>query len=160
MQIEAPVELPSNDLTPTQPPLMPQTKGIIRKKTTMLDLAIYHNNSLGVPPPSTLLKAIKKGYLCIFPGGTKQLIQKHLPLSIETAKGHLQSMAPPPKPDLLQEPAKKKVTATIIEQSTHCNGASFGDLTGRYPVPSSQGNQYILVVQCHPRGATQVSKER
>ena len=152
--IATPTTIPKNP--PTAPPL-PQANGIIWKKTTMSELAIYHNTSLGALPPSLVLKAIEKGYLSTFSSLTKELIQKYLPQSIETAQGHLDQQRqhlqstvpqPEPEPDLLQEPAAKtnEIMATVLKQTSHCQGASFRDLTGRCPVPSSQRNQYVLVV--------------
>ena len=40
------------------------------------------------PVPSTWCKAIRRGYFATFPGLTEKLVQKHLPKSDATTKGH------------------------------------------------------------------------
>ena len=119
---------------------------------TQTDLAIFHHATLGAPKTSTMIKAIDKGFLTTFPRLTSPLIKKHLPPAVETAQGHLdqqrqhlQSTQPSTNnadPDILTEPAEKtnNIMAAVVQQNNHSQGASFGNLTGQYPVPSSEGN--------------------
>ena len=136
--------------------------GLLRAKTTKSDLAMYHSASLGNPTPSTLLPAIKAGFLKSFPGLTENLITKHLPKSIETSMGHLNQQyqgtqstkstpTPPTTPSadptsLPDGPEKTNVIMAAIHDITHREGAAFGDLAGKYPIASNKGNNYILVI--------------
>jgi hypothetical protein len=130
--------------------------GIIRKKTTKTDLVKYHHISLGSPTSVALLNGIKKGFLTTFPGLTEELVKKHLPKSIDTAKGHLQQQRqglqstkiknPPAKVDAytLEGPSRTSVFMATVEPIA--TGRAFGDLTGQYPHMSSRGNKYILII--------------
>ena len=62
---------------------------IMLSDTPKKDLAQFHHASLGSPVPSTLLAAIDAGFLSSFPRITTQLVNKHLPKSIQTGKGHM-----------------------------------------------------------------------
>ena len=134
--------------------------GVIRAKTTRSDLAKYHHASLGSPSESTIIPAIKAGFLKSFPGLDEDLVRKHLPKSIETSLGHMtqsyqgtQSTSKP-APSILPDddlflPVGPEMTNNImaaVHDISHRDGAAFGDLTGRYPVPSNKGNNYILVI--------------
>ena len=52
---------------------------------------MYHHQSLGSPPKTTLLQAIKRhpNLYATFPGLNYELIIKHLPPSEATEKGHM-----------------------------------------------------------------------
>ena len=69
-------------------PLQPSIGVIIRKKQTKLDLVRYLHSSLLSLVNSTLITAIKKGFLITFPGLTADLVRKHLPVSDATVLGH------------------------------------------------------------------------
>ena len=69
--------------------LIPKMNVILRKDKTKMDLAAYHHASLFSPVHSTLEYAIKNNHLTSWPGLTRNLIVKHLPPIIATAKGHL-----------------------------------------------------------------------
>ena len=56
--------------------------------TTKPDLAMYYYRADFSPVPSTFISAIKKGYFSSWPGLTAELISKHMPTSLATAKGH------------------------------------------------------------------------
>ena len=71
--------------------------------TTKADLAIYYHRAAWSPVPATFITAINNGYFATWPGLTAALISKHLPKSINTAKGHMKlqrqhvrSTNPPP----------------------------------------------------------------
>ena len=156
----------NNDAPPKPTPTSnPQANGLLRAKTTKSDLAMYHHASLGNPTPSTILPSIKKGFLKSFPGLDEDLIKKHLPKAIETSIGHLNQQyqnsqstkivpapARMPIPDPTDDtsfpdgPAKTNVIMAAVHDITHREGAAFGDLAGRYPIPSNRGNNYILVI--------------
>ena len=48
----------------------------------------YHATLFG-PGKQTLIQAINKGYFATWPNLTRKLINKHLPPSMATAKGHM-----------------------------------------------------------------------
>ena len=169
------VDIPLTKRSPTKPspeieePIL-VANGVIRAKTTKSDLAQYHYASLGNPATSTLLSAIKKGFLKSFPGLDEELIKKHLPKSIESSMGHLnqsrqntQSTSVSPVEVKIEEhdddfilpvgPGKTNEIMAAVHDISHRDGAAFGDLAGRYPIPSSKGNNYILVIYSYDSNA-------
>jgi len=89
--------------------------------------------------------------------------RKHTPNSVATAKAHLKQTrqnqrstkpAKPtlpllPDPDLFPAPLEKGkrthyLFAAVIDRSP--TGKCYGDLTGKFPLPSSQGNNYLLIL--------------
>ena len=62
---------------------------ILRKYKTAQYLAKYFYSACIFPTSETLINAIKRNHVVSWPGLTADLIQKHLPLSIPTAKGYL-----------------------------------------------------------------------
>ena len=72
------------------------------------DLAIYYHRAAFCPAPSTFITEINNRNFSTWPGLTEELIAKHLPKSLVTAKGHaklsqinVRSTRPPdPTPDL------------------------------------------------------------
>ena len=62
---------------------------IIRKKETHRDLARYLHASCFSPVNSTWTRAIKNNHFQSWPGLTQRLVDKHLPLSTATVRGHL-----------------------------------------------------------------------
>ena len=144
-----------------------QANGILRLDKTHEQLAIYHHTTLGCPAPSTLLRAIRRGHLTTFPGLSTQLISKHLPKSIATTLGHQDQeaknlrttrMAPATRDDpiLLDDdeddddvapklaPRSHQISVLLVDNQHHLK--SYSDQTGRFPVPSSRGNNYIFVL--------------
>jgi hypothetical protein len=137
-----------------------QANGILRLDKTQEELALYHHATLGSPAPSTLLRAIRRGHLTTFPGLTTQLIVKHLPKSIATALGHLDQesknirstrvssspVSPSTDDDIAPElePRSHQICAALVPQTTILK--SYSDQTGKFPVPSSRGNNYIFVL--------------
>ncbi len=77
---------------PAAPPVAKEIVGNVLESShtnTKKDLAQFYHQPLLSPPKSMLLAAIKNGHLASFPGLTTELIQKHLPPSTATDKGHL-----------------------------------------------------------------------
>ena len=52
----------------------------------------YLHAALGFPTKSSLLKAVRKGYLATFPGLAVNAINKYFPESDETQKGHMKQV--------------------------------------------------------------------
>ena len=115
---------------------------------TKPDLAMYYHRAAFSPVPTTFITAINNGNLSTWPGLTAELISKHLPKSLATAKGHdklarknVRSTRPQdPTPDL-PVTRTKTIHITVIEPSS----LLATDLTGRFPTISSRGYKYIIV---------------
>ena len=145
--------------TVSKSPSQPIANGLIWSKTTKTDLALFHHAALGHPTKITLNKAIQAGFLKSFPGLNSELINKHLPKSIETSMGHLNQQyqgvnstksaptrmpTPTPSPkdtNLLPDgPVKTNIIMAAVHNITHRKGTAYGDLAGRYLIPSNKGN--------------------
>jgi hypothetical protein len=72
------------------------------------DIVTYLHQACGSPVNSTWLKAIAAGFFTTWPGLTIDLVRKHLPKSIATAKGHLQQQ--------MQGICSKKTTKATPQQ--------------------------------------------
>ena len=129
--------------------------------TTNPDLAIYYHRTAFCPVSSTFIAAINKVNFTTWPGLTAELISKHLPKSLATAKGHANlarknfrsnrlpettpdttsglqvTSDPPPEPDT----RTKTICITVLKPS----GLLATDLTGHFPTISSRGYNYIIV---------------
>jgi hypothetical protein len=112
------------------------------------------------PVKSTWLKAIKNGFFQSWPGLTSQAVTKHFPQSEATTKGHMdqtrknvrttQTRANQPKVQREQEDEPKQEPNNASTQQLFAaiteTGKIYTDQTGRFPVTSSRGNKYILVL--------------
>jgi len=139
-----------------------QANGILRTDKVKSELARFHHATMGGPVPSTLLRAIRRGHLATFPGMTTNLISKHLPKSLSTTLGHQDqeaknlrstkpiapslSPSPPHDEDLAPAlaPRTNQTCAMLLNQTDLTR--SYSDQTGRFPVPSSRGNNYLFVL--------------
>ena len=112
------------------------------------DLTMYYHRAAFSPVPTTFITAINNGNFSTWPGLTADLILKHLPKSLDTAKGHdklarknVRSTRPQdPTPDL-PVTRTKTINITVVEPSDLLST----DLTGRFPTISSRGYNYIIV---------------
>ena len=129
---------------------------IIRKDKSKHDLIVYLHAACFSPTKTTFINAIKKNFLTTWPGLTADLVNKHLPTSVHTAKGHI-------KQELQGLQSTKKNLPTIqddmhptsdipniktndvIYSLISSTDKGFMDLTGRFPYCSSRGNEYILI---------------
>ena len=140
---------------------------IIRKNETKYNLARFLHAALGGPVNSTLLKAIKLNFLTTFPGLTQKLITRNLPPQENTICCHikqesqnLQSTKSQPSQiievkledsdtDAFPLPDSPNVKTNeilcMLVQTKKESGKAYIDLTGRFPIRSAHGNQYILV---------------
>jgi hypothetical protein len=114
------------------------------------------------PAPATWIQAIQRGHFTTWPGLTAEAVRKHLPKSIATAKGHMDqtrqnTRTTKTKPALLEENILRPDPVCVDGKATNFvyaaaiavedrTGQIHSDLTGRFPVQSSKGNNYILVV--------------
>jgi hypothetical protein len=99
-----------------------------------------------------MLQAVKDGHLITWPGLAEDAINKHLKLTPATAMGHLNqrrqnrrstSKAPTEKqqpPDTDLGTKSHLVYAVVVDQ-----GQLYTDLTGKFPVRSSNVNSYVML---------------
>ena len=105
------------------------------------------------PSTSTFLDAIQRNFFATWPGLTPDIVQRYLPPSDATVKGHLdQQRQRKRKPPIPEEPhpsatgtRSHTIYSAIIDPSAP-TGRTYSDLTGRFPVQSNRGSNYILVV--------------
>ena len=149
----------------TRPAFLPSS-------TKSKDVVAFMHAALGYPVISTLLKAVDKGYVHGFPGLTSRTLRLHPPFHQATVKGHqahtrknVQSTKPKPTgPSPPSAPSKSYAEVLVNDESfpdsdnpnnktNFCyfamhqiTGQIASDLTGKFAIPSSQGNKYLLVV--------------
>lgn len=157
----APKEKPP---TPTSSPrnVRHSANGAIQNVGTKQDLAAYFHACNFSPLPSTFLRAIKRGHYSSWPGLTDSLVTKHLPKSRATSKGHLRMQQKniqstkittdlPIETSLdvspSQEPNNTRTHAVFatVAPATELQ-KSYSDQTGKFPVQSSRGYNYVMVV--------------
>lgn len=127
------------------------------------DFVKFLHASFGSPPSSSFLNAIRRKFIS-HRRLTSKMVAGNLPNSIATAFGHLDQTrqgqhstrspvvsAPSSDDDYDSdsdsEPDKPIVASVYVRimSSSDCNHS---DLTGRFPIKSARGNQYILVSVC------------
>jgi hypothetical protein len=114
------------------------------------DLINYLHAAAFSPAVSTWIHAIQNGFFQSWPGLTSAAVRKHLQPSEATAKGHLDQtrknirstkIIPDDIPEQQDDNKTNFLFATILD-----TGRIYTDQTGRFPITSSQGNQYIMVL--------------
>ena len=151
-------------------PALHAASTVIRNENDWQLVSFYHA-ALGSPSISTMITAAELGYLHCLPLLSVQKIRRNRPHTIPTAKGHLDqtrqnykstkshfppaavasiplSAAAAPSVDDDSEsafPVTAPVSNTVYThiEATHQN---FMDTTGRFPVQSRSGFEYILVM--------------
>ena len=105
---------------------------------TKPNLEIYYHRAAFSPVPTTFISAINKGNFSTWPGLTAELISKHLPKSLATAKGHNKLARQNVWSTRPQElPVARTKTVQINEVEPIDLLAT--DLTGHFPTISSRG---------------------
>ena len=140
------------------------------------ELVAFTHAALFSPVLSTLQSALDKGYVQGLPGLTSQTLRKYPPQSTAMVKGHLDqtrkntqstqmktpvaSNSSPAAPSTVPIAELEAILADAfppltdeLERSHYCftclmevTGQVATDLTGRFIVPSSNGNNYILIL--------------
>ena len=112
--------------------------------STKPNLAMYYHRAAFSPVPTTFISEINNVNFSTWPGLTAELISKHLPKSLATAKGHNKLARQNVRSTRPQEPPvprTKTVQITVVEPSD----LLATDLTGHFPTISSRGYNYIIV---------------
>jgi len=126
---------------------------------TPAQLVAFAHAALFSPTLSTLERALQDGYLTNFPGLTARSLRKHPPHSYPMIKGHLdhvrknqRSTKPKPRETPL-EPDDAFPTDGLDVRSHNCfltliepTGQIYTDQTGKFVTPSSNGNNYLMIV--------------
>ena len=136
--------------------------GVLQDLKTKQDLAGYLHACTFIPALPTFLRAIRRGHIQSWPGLTPALITKHLFKSLATSKGHLRSEQKniqstkiakylPLGTSLDASPSQDAnnkhfhvVFATIV--TTAEQRKSYSDQTGKFPVQSSRGYNYTMIL--------------
>jgi hypothetical protein len=121
-------------------------------------LVNYLHKALFSPKKSALLHAVKQGNLITWPGLTEEAIHKHLKMTPATAMGHInqkrQNIRSTSKivevtsdlEDVSVTPVGTGEKTNLVYAVVIDQGHLYTDLTGRFPVRSSKGNWYIMIV--------------
>ena len=146
---------------PAPAPLLPQANNAYTQKT-LRDLVIYLHQAAFSPVPSTWIAAIDKGFFTIWSGLTSDLVKKHLPKSIATAKGHMlktkmnirstKSSSPtsaPTKDTPADMTSKTDRTSVVHIKPMQITNKISTDQMGRFPKTSSNGTKYVMASYVH-----------
>ena len=144
---------------------LPVTQHITRSSTTFANAAMsissdaafvnFAHATLGSPSLSTLLRALKAGYLDSFPRLSATLVTAHPPHTLATAKGHLDQhrqgldstddASHTSHTTIKSDHASDDVSHTVYVKTVLASDTTHSDLTGRLPIPSITGQQYIFI---------------
>jgi Reverse transcriptase (RNA-dependent DNA polymerase) len=146
------LELPSNDICANAATTNAGPAALVE----------FAHGALFSPPLSTLEQALRKGHLTNFPGLTLDLLRKYPPSSAATIKGHLDQSRKNQRStktskdgptDDLDDPFPAQLAITDDEHTNFCyaallepTGQAYTDLTGKFVSPSSNGNNYIVIM--------------
>lgn len=139
----------------------------------------FAHAALFSPALSTLHTALHRGFLPTFPGLSIKSLRKHPPRSGAMIKGHLDQTRQN-KQSTRQTPAKHRYTPTNQHDDSyfpksdepntrsnssyidtiHITGQIYTDQTGRFPTPSSTGNNYVMVLYDYDSNAILVEPMR
>jgi hypothetical protein len=151
-------------LSSTLPAVHPSEVNNVVHNDIDAEFVHYWHAVLGSPPPTTLLKALRHTvpYIAI-PRLTARVVAQNLPHTMATAKGHLNLNRQGVRSQLT---ARQRVSESLRVTTLGTDDAAdpdedipdngdeaytcaldvlHSDATGRFPVQSAQGNNYLLV---------------
>jgi hypothetical protein len=123
--------------------------------STQKELINYLHAVFFSPVKSTWIAAIKNGNFTSWPGLTERAVERHLSKSSATVKGHLNQQRMNTRSTKIKEEENCGNTDTDLENGIKTNciyaatiyaGQIYTDQTGRFPVISSKGNKYSMVL--------------
>ena len=111
--------------------------------------ARFYLAAMGSPTTSSLVTALEKGFVK-FPGLKTSSVreQQH---SEATARGHMDKTRCG-MDSTLEPPPIASESRTLSVSVTKDKGSIYADMTGRFPVPSTRGAEYIMVMKCSDTG--------
>jgi hypothetical protein len=123
-------------------------------KSNQKDLINYLHAACFSPVKSTWITAIKNGQFTSWPGLTEQAVEKHLSRSTSTTKGHLNqkrynartTKVKDTKVIFTEPDLDHGIKTQFVYAATIDAGQIYTDQTGRFPVVSSKGNKYIMIL--------------
>jgi hypothetical protein len=118
------------------------------------DLISYLHDACFSPVKSTWITAIKNGNFSSWPGLTDHAVEKHLSKSTSTAKGPLNQQRQNARATKIKDTKviftepdlDHGVKTQFVYAATIYAGQIYTDQTGRFPVVSSKGNKYIMIL--------------
>jgi hypothetical protein len=118
------------------------------------DLINYLHAACLSPVKSTWIKAIKYGFFSSWPGLNEHSAEKYLSKSTSTAKGHLNQQRQNARATKIKDAQlldsegdpDHGIKTQYICAATIDAGQLYTDQTGRFPVVSSKGNKYIMIL--------------
>jgi hypothetical protein len=113
------------------------------------------------PVKSTWITAIKNRHFTSWPGLTEHAVEKHLSKSTSTTKGHLNQQRQHARSSKVKEPTvimeetdlDQGIKTQYVYAATIDAGQIYTDQTGRFPMLSSKGNKYIMILYDYDRNA-------
>jgi hypothetical protein len=132
--------------------------GVMFPKSSSQDQkAKFFIAAMGSPTTDTLVSAMEKGYVN-FPGLETRAVRK-MPHSEATARGHLDRTRAGLDSTTEQASTDTPTKAVHVSVSKE-RGLIFADMTGRFPIPSLRGAEYIMVMKCSDTGFIHVESMR
>jgi hypothetical protein len=118
------------------------------------DLINYLHAACVSPVKSTWITAIKNGHFTSWPGLTEHDVEKHLSKSTSTTKRHLNQQiqnsrttkVKDPKVIITEQDLDQGIKTQYVYAATIDAGQIYTDQTGIFPVVSSKGNKYIMIL--------------
>jgi hypothetical protein len=118
------------------------------------DLINYLHAACFIPVKSTWITAIKNGHFSSWPGLTEHAVEKHLSKSAATTKGHLNQQRQNARTTKIKDEKiisqetdmDHGIKTQFVYAATIDAGQIYTDQTGRFPVVSSNGNKYIMIL--------------
>jgi hypothetical protein len=156
------IELPANKPAPITEEYTVMAVNLASKPANM---TAFSHATLFSPTLATVVEALRKDFIVGFPGLAKQTLAPHPPQSMVTIKGHLdqshtnqkwtQSQKQQPTINKSDPDSKQLDMALILDNpniQTHLcfaatiaiTGQIYSNQTGQFPIPSSNGNNYLF----------------
>jgi hypothetical protein len=118
------------------------------------DLINFRHDTCFSPVKSTWIKAIKNGIFSYWPGLNEHSVEKYLSKSTSTAKGHLNQQRQNARTTKIKDAQlldsetdqDHGIKTQFVYAATIDAGQIYTDQTGRFPVVSSKGNKYIMIL--------------
>ena len=132
-------------------PLPPEHHQVnnVHTMDTVLQQIQYLHACAGYPTKTTWLQAIKNGYFATWPIITYKTVQKYLTEPEPTIKGHINQIKQNTRSTqtLTKKQKEPEATDEAIYTAIHAiTDKIYSDQTGRFPVTSSKGNKYVMVL--------------
>jgi hypothetical protein len=144
------------DVSPATSDSYVDTANLAIRSENQAEFVNFVHQCFGNPTASTFLKACKAGWLRMFPLLTPTMIQRNMPNSLATEKGHLDlqrqgvsssktlQLLPLPTDDT-DDDDTASLDGIIWTRLFSPDSIEFTDTTGPSPQISQKGNRYVLV---------------